>query len=119
TEIQNINLTMEEKQRQVTEMNRQIIAYNSRIEGSPQLEQQYAGLMRDYGMAKQTYEEMSKASEKSETAKDVEEHKAGENLELLDAPSDPTTPSEPDRPRMAAICAGLGLMLGVVLAGGK
>jgi uncharacterized protein involved in exopolysaccharide biosynthesis len=119
TEVQNINLTMEEKQRQVTELNRQIIGYNSRIESSPQLEQQYASLMRDFGMAKQTYEEQSKKTEQSETAKDLEEHKAGENLELLDSPSDPTTPTEPDRPKWAAIGAGLGLMLGVVLAGGK
>jgi uncharacterized protein involved in exopolysaccharide biosynthesis len=119
TEIQGINLQMDEKLRQVTELNRQIIGYNSRIEGSPQLEQQYAGLMRDYGMSKQTYEEMSKRTEQSETAKDLEEHKAGENLELLDAPSDPTTPSEPDRLKIGAIGTGLGLMIGVVLAAGK
>jgi uncharacterized protein involved in exopolysaccharide biosynthesis len=119
TEIQGINLQMDEKLRQVAELNRQIIGYNSRIEGSPQLEQQYAGLMRDYGMSKQTYEEMSKRSEQSETAKDLEEHKAGENLELLDAPSDPTTPAEPDRLKIGAIGTGLGLMLGVVLAAGK
>jgi succinoglycan biosynthesis transport protein ExoP len=119
TEIQSINLQMDEKLRQVTELNRQIIGYNSRIESSPQLEQQYAGLMRDYGMAKQSYEEMSKRSEQSETAKDLEEHKVGENLELLDAPSDPTTPTEPDRLKWGAIGTGLGLMLGVVLAAGK
>jgi succinoglycan biosynthesis transport protein ExoP len=119
TEIQGINLQMDEKLRQVTELNRQIIGYNARIEGSPQLEQQYASLMREYTMAKTSYEEMSKRSEQSETAKDLEEHKAGENLELLDAPSDPTTPSEPDRLKIGAIGTGLGLMIGVVLAAGK
>jgi succinoglycan biosynthesis transport protein ExoP len=119
TEIQGINLQMDEKLRQVTELNRQIIGYNSRIESSPQLEQQYASLMRDYAMAKTTYEEGSKRSELSETAKDLEEHKAGENLELLDAPSDPTTPSEPDRLKWSGIGTGVGLMIGLVLAGGK
>jgi polysaccharide biosynthesis transport protein len=119
TEIQNINLTMEEKQRQVAEYNRQVMGYNTRIESSPQLEQQYASLMRDYSMSKQTYEEMSKRSELSETAKDLEERKAGEQLELLDSPSDPITPTEPNRLQFAAIGSGIGLMLGVVLAGGK
>ncbi len=119
TEIQNINLTMEDKQHQVTELNRQIIGYNSRIESSPQLEQQYASLMRDYGMAKQSYEEQSKKSEMSDTAKALEEHKAGENLEVLDPASDPTAPSEPDRLKWAAIGAGAGLMIGIVLAGAK
>jgi uncharacterized protein involved in exopolysaccharide biosynthesis len=119
TEIQSINLQMDEKLRQVSELNRQIVGYNSRIESSPQLEQQYAGLMREYTMSKTTYEEMSKRSQQSETAKNLEEHKAGENLELLDAPSDPTTPTDPNRLEIAAIGTGLGLMLGVVLAAGK
>jgi hypothetical protein len=83
------------------------------------LEQQYAALMRDYGLDKQTYEEMSKRSEQSETAKDLEEHKAGENLEVLDPASDPTSPSEPNRLQMAAMGTGVGLMIGVVLAGAK
>jgi len=119
TEIQTINLQMDDKLKAVGELNRQIAGYQARIESSPQLEQQYASLMREYGMAKETYEEMSKRSEQSETAKDLEEHKAGENLEVLDAASDPMTPSEPNRLQIAAIGTGAGLMLGVVLAGAK
>jgi len=119
TEMQNINLQMDDKLKNVAELNRQIAGYQARIESSPQLEQQYAALMRDYGLDKQTYEEMSKRSEQSETAKDLEEHKAGENLEVLDPASDPTSPSEPNRLQMAAMGTGLGLMIGVVLAGAK
>ena len=119
TEIQNLNMQMDDKVKNVSELNRQIAGYQSRIESSPQLEQQYAALMRDYGLAKQTYEEMSRRSEQSETAKDLEEHKAGENLEVLDPASDPMTPSEPNRLQMAAIGTGLGLLCGIVLAGAK
>ena len=119
TEMQNINLQMDDKLKTVAELNRQIAGYQARIESSPQLEQQYAALMRDYGLAKQTYEDMSRRSEQSETAKDLEEHKAGENLEVLDPASDPTSPSEPNRLQMAAMGTGVGLMIGVVLAGAK
>ena len=49
----------------------------------------------------------------------LNEHKAGENLEVLDPASDPQAPSEPNRPQMAAMGAGMGLMLGIVLAGAK
>jgi succinoglycan biosynthesis transport protein ExoP len=119
TEMQNINLQMDDKLKATAELNRQISRYQSLIEGSPQLEQQYAGLMRDYGLSKQTYEEMSRRSEQSETAKDLEEHKAGENLEVLDAASDPMTPSEPNRPYIAAAGTGMGLMIGIVLAAAK
>lgn len=119
TDIQNINFQMDDKMKSVAELNRQVAIVQSRIESSPQLEQQYAALMRDYGLAKQTYEDMSRRSEQSETAKDLEEAKAGENLEQLDPPTDPQTPSEPNRPQIAAIGTGAGLMLGVVLAGIK
>lgn len=119
TNIQGVNLTMDEKLKQVQELNRVIAQYQARIESSPQLEQQYAALIRDYGMAKAAYEDMSKRREMSETAKDVEEHKAGEVLELLEPASDPLTPSEPNRLQIAAMGSGLGLMIGIVLAGAK
>lgn len=119
TDIASTNVQMEEKAKQVQALNGAIANLNARIEGSPQLEQQYAALMRDYTMAKQTYEENHKKQEFTETAKTMEEHKAGENLELLDPPTDPLTPSEPNRLQIAAIGTALGLMLGVVLAGVK
>jgi polysaccharide chain length determinant protein (PEP-CTERM system associated) len=119
TEMQNLNLQMDEKVKQIQELNRMIASYQSRVEGSPQLEGQYLSLTRDLALAKQTYEDYHRKNEVSDTAKDLEEHKAGENLEVLDAASDPQAPSEPNRPQMAAMGAGMGLMLGIVLAGAK
>jgi polysaccharide biosynthesis transport protein len=119
TEIQNLNLQMDEKVKQIQELNRMIATYQSRVEGSPQLEGQYLALTRDLALAKQTYEDYHRKNEVSETAKDVEEHKAGENLEVLDAASDPQAPSEPNRPQIAAMGTGIGLILGIVLAGAK
>ncbi len=119
TEIQNLNLQMDEKVKQREELNRQIAQYQSRVEGSPQLEGQYVELSRELAMAKQSYEDLHKRSEISDTAKDLEDHKAGENLEVLDSASDPQAPSEPNRLQMAAMGTGMGLMLGVVLAGAK
>jgi polysaccharide chain length determinant protein (PEP-CTERM system associated) len=119
TEIQNTNLQMDEKIKQVQELNRQIAHYQGRIEGGPQLEQQYVAMMRDYGLAKQNYEDNSRKSALTKTSKNMEDHKAGENLEMLDPPSDPTAPTEPNRWQWAAMGTGMGLMLGVVLAGAK
>jgi polysaccharide biosynthesis transport protein len=119
TEMQNLNLQMDEKVKQIQELNQMIARYQARVEGSPQLEGQYLALTRDLSMAKQSYEDLHRKSEVSDTAKDLEEHKAGENLEVLDAASDPQAPSEPNRLQMAAMGTGLGLMLGIVLAGAK
>jgi polysaccharide chain length determinant protein (PEP-CTERM system associated) len=119
TQIQGVNMSMDEQLKKVQSLTQVIAQIQARIDASPQLEQQYAALMRDYGLAKASYEDMMKRHEASETAKDLEDHKAGENLEVLDPASDPQAPSEPNRPQMAAIGMGLGLMLGVVLAGAK
>jgi polysaccharide chain length determinant protein (PEP-CTERM system associated) len=119
TSIQSVNLSMDEKLKQVQELNRVIAQVQSRIESSPQLERQYAALIRDHDLAKSAYEDMAKRREASETARDLEEHKAGETLEVLDPPTDPQTPSEPNRLQWAAIGTGVGLMIGIVLAGAK
>jgi len=119
TEMQNLNVQIDEKVKQMEDINKRIAQYQSRVEGSPQLEGQYMALTRDLALAKQSYEDYHRKTEVSETAKDLEEHKAGENLEVLDGASDPQSPSEPNRPQMAAMGAGMGLMLGIVLAGAK
>jgi capsular polysaccharide biosynthesis protein len=112
-------LNIDDKVRQAAELNKQIAAYQQRIEASPLKEQEYVALVRDYGMAKNSYEDMSRRSEASETAKDLEEHKAGENLEVLDSASLPEQPAEPNRLQIAGVGAGLGLMFGIVLAGAR
>jgi succinoglycan biosynthesis transport protein ExoP len=117
--MQNLNMQMDEKVKQIQELSQMIAKYNARVEGSPQLEGQYVALTRDLSFAKQAYEDYRHKTEVSDTANDLEEHKAGENLEVLDPASDPQSPSEPNRLQIAAIGTGLGLMVGIVLAGGK
>jgi polysaccharide chain length determinant protein (PEP-CTERM system associated) len=119
TEMQNLNLQMDEKLKQIQKLNGMIAEYQARVEGSPQLEGQYVVLTRDLSLAKQSYEDIHRKSEISDTAKDLEEHKAGENLEVVDPASLPEQPSEPNRPQIAALGVGIGLMVGIVLAGAK
>ena len=49
----------------------------------------------------------------------MENRKQGETLELLDPASLPPDPTEPKRPLIIAIGAGLGLLLGMVIAGAR
>jgi succinoglycan biosynthesis transport protein ExoP len=117
--IQATTMDIEERTRQRADVEKQIAAIQSRIEMSPPLEQQYAALLRDYDLAKQNYSEMVKRREASETAQNLEEHKAGQNLEVLDPASLPEAPSEPNRLAIAGIGTMLGLVAGIVLAGGR
>ncbi len=119
TEMQNLSVQMNEKLKQMQELTRTIANYQSRVEGSPQLEGRYLGLARDLAVAKQSYEDFQRKNQVSDTARNLEDRRIGENLEVLDPASDPQSPSEPNRPQMAAIGTGIGLMLGIVLAGAK
>jgi uncharacterized protein involved in exopolysaccharide biosynthesis len=101
------------------ELSKSLSSYQSRIEGSATNQQEYEALMRDYQLAKTQYEEMSQRQEASATARNLEEHKAGENLEVLDPASLPEQPSEPDRWAIAGIGTAIGLLVGILLAGAK
>jgi succinoglycan biosynthesis transport protein ExoP len=118
-QIQTRNMEMEERVRRQKELQSEIAQYEARIQASPLNEQHYASLQRDYQLAKQNYDEMSKKKEMSETASNLEERKAGENLEILDAASLPDHVSEPNRLFIAGIGMGLGLFFGVFMAGIK
>jgi len=115
--IQGKNVDIEERMKQQGDLTKAIQGYQARIEASPLNEQRYAALLRDYQLAKDKYADMSKRREISETAQNLEERKAGENLEVLDPASLPEQPSEPNRLLIAGMGLGAGLALGIVLAG--
>jgi uncharacterized protein involved in exopolysaccharide biosynthesis len=98
---------------------KRIAMYEARIQEAPLNERQWAALNRDHLLAQQTYDEDVKKRQAAETAQNMEEHKAGETLEVLDPPSDPQQPTEPKRAQWAGMGTGIGLLLGVMLAGAK
>jgi hypothetical protein len=112
-------MDVEERTRQRADVEKRINSIQSRIDMSPPLEQRYAGLLRDYDLAKQNYSEMVKRQEASNTAQNLEEHKAGQNLEVLDPANLPEAPSEPNRLAIAGVGTLLGLVAGILLAGGR
>ena len=118
-QIQTKNLDIEDRIKQQAELNRSIQSYQTRIDVSPVNEQKYTAMLRDYGLAKAKYEELSRKKEISETAQNLEERKAGENLEVLDPASLPEQPAEPNRLMLASIGTGIGLLAGIFLAGMK
>jgi succinoglycan biosynthesis transport protein ExoP len=119
TNLTSTEVEIESRQRQIAELNKKIGEYQGRIDSSPLNEQQYAQLLGDYSLAKQEYDDKVKKSEESATSRDLEEHKAGENLEVLDDASLPEQSTEPNRPAWIGIGTALGIAIGVVLAAAK
>jgi uncharacterized protein involved in exopolysaccharide biosynthesis len=119
TQIRAKELDIKERIKQQAEVQAQIQAYQNRVDVSPINEQHYTQLMRDYALAKEKYDDMSKKKAQSETAQAIDERKAGENLEVLDPASLPESPTEPNRLIIATIGTGIGFVVGVFLAGAR
>jgi polysaccharide biosynthesis transport protein len=98
---------------------KQIRVLQSRIESTPVSQQQYADIIRDHEVAKLKYEDLNKKRSQSQIAEDLEKRQQGEMLDLLDAASLPMTPTEPKRPMIIGAGMGLGLVIGLMLAGAR
>jgi uncharacterized protein involved in exopolysaccharide biosynthesis len=108
-EIQGYEKTQAELERNIAQRQRD-------LSEAPLNEQQYNSLLRDFNLAKADYEDMVKKHEVSTTAQSVEEHKAGENLEVLDPATLPEQAAEPNRLAWAGIGTFAGLGIGILLA---
>lgn len=92
---------------------------NSRLSSMPVGDQKWAELTRDQLMARDQYQKDQDNLRKAEVANEIENKKQGEILEPLDPPSVPTDPTSPNRPLVVSVGAGVGLVLGLVLAGAR
>lgn len=119
TQLASKNMEIEELTRQRAELEKSLAGYQRRIEEAPLNEQQYAQLVSDFQMAKSAYQDFQHKQEQSQTSQNLEEHKAGENLEVLDPASVPDKPIEPNRIAWAGFGTFGGLVCGLMLAAAK
>lgn len=98
---------------------KQIRLIQSRIESTPVSQQQYADIIRDHEVAKLKYEDLNRKRSQSQIAEDLERRQQGETLEVLDAASLPMSPTEPKRPLIIGAGLGMGLVIGLMLAGAR
>ena len=110
-------LDLQENTKQLKGVNDAIKGFEGRMSTIPLGEKQYADLLRDRDLVKGRFIDLSEKLSKAEIAQEMEGRKQGETLELLDPASLPTTPTEPKRPMVILLGAGLGLVLGISIAG--
>ena len=100
---------------QIANVSNALRTYQARVEQVPAGEKEYADLIRDRDLAKQTYSELQAKREKSSVSMDLERRKQGESLEVLDQASLPDTPTAPKRQLIIPIGAVIGLIAGVII----
>jgi len=125
-QIQHTESSIQAKELEIQELNSEVKRatetvkiYEARVETVPLGDKEYADLLRDRDLAKAAYVELDQKLQQAQVAKDMEDRSEGERLELLDSASLPESPATPKRYIVIPAGAGIGLLLGLVIAGAR
>ena len=119
TAIANKDLEIADLGKQMKRANELMKIYSGHIEAVPMGEKEYDDLLRDQALAKERYVQLEQRLEHAEISQQMENRNEGERLEPLDPANLPLTPTQPKRGLVISIGAGIGLLLGMVIAGGR
>ena len=117
SQLQSNQVEITNRERAVVESKAKVNEYQSRLNQEPFREQQLADLTRGYEQSKSNYDELLKKKNESAMATSMELMQQGERFRVVDAPSLPTKPDFPNRLKFCGIGLGIGLALGVFVAG--
>jgi uncharacterized protein involved in exopolysaccharide biosynthesis len=106
------------REQAVAELKSKIGDYQGRLNQEPVAEQQMADLTRGYEQSKANYDDLLKKKNQSQMATSMELLQQGERFAVLDPPSLPLKPDFPNRLKFCGVGVGMGLLLGVLVAGG-
>jgi polysaccharide chain length determinant protein (PEP-CTERM system associated) len=108
---------VKERTAQQAEIQRRIKLYQSRVEASPEVEQEYKLLTRDYQTALEFYNDLLRKRDQSAMATDLERRQQGEQFQVLDPANLPDNPSFPKKLNFGfgGLAAGLALGCGLSL----
>ncbi len=103
--------------REEARLRQQIGVYQSRLQMSPDVEQQYKDIIRGYQTALDFYDSLLTKTQESAMSTSLEQRQEGEQFQVLDAASLPENPSFPNYWLFAGggLAAGLALGLGIAL----
>jgi polysaccharide biosynthesis transport protein len=89
-------LEIQNDEKQEKELESQISSYRTRLNLTPETEQQLADVSRGYEESKSNYNSLLQKQNQSQLATSLEQRQQGEQFRILDPPSLPTSPSAPN-----------------------
>jgi polysaccharide biosynthesis transport protein len=111
SQLKAIKLEIENYEQHEKELQSQIASYETRLNLTPQTEQELADVSRGYEELKANYNSLLQKQDQSQLATSLEQRQQGEQFRILDPPS---LPSRPSAPNHLLLSLG-GLLLGVVV----
>ena len=97
-------------------LQQEIALYQGRVSLSPEVEEQYKSLTRDYENSQKTYQDLLAKKSTADLTVDMNNQSQGERMFPLNAADLPDLPSFPNRLFFAGGGLGAGLALGLALA---
>ena len=97
-------------------LEQEIAGYQGKVALSPNVEEQYKGLTRDYENAQKNYQDLLAKKSSADLTVNMNNQSEGERMFALNAANLPDTPDFPNRLLFAAGGLGAGLALGCGLA---
>jgi polysaccharide chain length determinant protein (PEP-CTERM system associated) len=115
SEIKVSDLAIQEKKRQQQELQQHYNLYQSRVQISPMVEQEFTELTRDNNTAKTDYDLLLHKRNDSGMSVALQRRQEGGGFKPLDPASLPDKPAYPNRPLFAAGGFGAGLAFGLAI----
>jgi polysaccharide chain length determinant protein (PEP-CTERM system associated) len=116
TQVHIAEQTIAEKTKQEEQVREQIKLYQSRVQASPTVEEEFKELTRGYQTALESYNQKLKDRDTALMTQRLNSDQEGVQYRVLDPASLPSKPSFPNRPMFALGGLGGGLALGLGLA---
>jgi succinoglycan biosynthesis transport protein ExoP len=116
-QLQSNRVEVANRERSVVDLKTKVVDYQARLNQEPVREQQLSDLTRGYEQSKANYDDLLKKKNESAMATSMELLQQGERFRIIDPPSLPVKPNFPNRLKFCAMGLGMGLALGVVVAG--
>lgn len=110
-QLRSLDQGIQSKRHEQALIQSQVGTYQARISSSPQIQEEYKTLTRDYGTAQGFYDQLLKNFNQSKMATDLERRQQGEQFSVMDQPNLPDSPTFPKR----ALFVTAGLMGGLIL----
>ena len=111
SQLKAIKLEIENEEQHAKELESQVSSYRTRLNMTPQTEQQLADVSRGYEESKANYNSLLQKQNQSQLATSLEQRQQGQQFRIIDPPS---LPSRPSAPNHLLLSVG-GLMVGAVL----
>lgn len=115
-QVHSLKVGINEKKDEQSRIQQQLRLYQSRVQLTPMVQEQYKELTRDYDTALKFYNDLLGKRNQSEMATDLERSQQGEQLRMMEPPSFPNSPSFPNRLQFALGGLAVGLLTGSGLA---